>query len=86
MAQNILITGTAGYIGGSILANFISRKDSPIKAGNITAAVRREEQISKLSHLGVNVVLLDVNDEQAVREAVLSNESTLSHRDLEGSG
>ena len=85
MAPNILITGTAGYIGGSILANFISRKDSPIKAGNITATVRREEQIPKLSHLGVNVVLLDVNDTQAVRQAVLSNESTLPHVYLEAS-
>ena len=86
MAQNILITGTAGYIGGSVLANFISRKDSPIKATNITAAVRREEQISKLSHLGVNVILLDVNDEEAVRQAVLSNKSTLSRPDREAAG
>ncbi|KAI1378883.1 NAD(P)-binding protein [Hypoxylon crocopeplum] len=74
MGQNILITGAAGYIGGSILADFISRTTSLIKAVNISAAVRTEEQAKSLSKLGVNVVQVNLKDETAVREAVLGNE------------
>ncbi|KAF2251858.1 NAD(P)-binding protein [Trematosphaeria pertusa] len=74
MGNNILITGAAGYIGGSVLANFISRTSGPIKAAQISAAVRSEEQAQKLSKLGVNVIQVDLVDETAVKEAVLRNE------------
>ncbi|KAI0881295.1 NAD(P)-binding protein [Annulohypoxylon maeteangense] len=74
MAQNILITGAAGYVGGSVLAEFISRTKSPIKAANLHAAVRTEEQVKALSKLGVNVIQLDLSDEASVITAVLQNE------------
>ncbi|KAI1087270.1 NAD(P)-binding protein [Rostrohypoxylon terebratum] len=74
MAQNILITGAAGYIGGSVLAEFLSRIDSPIKATKLSAAVRTDEQAQRLSKLGVNVIQLDLSDEAAVTSAVLCNE------------
>ncbi|KAI1105789.1 NAD(P)-binding protein [Jackrogersella minutella] len=73
MSQNILITGAAGYIGGSVLAEVISRTGGLINAENISAAVRTEEQAQSLSKLGVNVIQVDLNDEGAVNEAVLFN-------------
>ncbi|KAF2493074.1 NAD(P)-binding protein [Lophium mytilinum] len=74
MGQNILITGAAGYIGGSVLADFISRTNGLIKAENISAAVRSEDQVQALSKLGVNVIQVDLRNEAAVNEAVLRNE------------
>ncbi|KAL0941547.1 nad dependent epimerase dehydratase family protein [Colletotrichum truncatum] len=73
MSQNILITGAAGFIGGTVLANFIGLTEGPIAGTNIFAAVRSEEQIKKLSKLSVNLIQLDLNDEQAVKEAILGN-------------
>ncbi|KAI2463184.1 NAD(P)-binding protein [Annulohypoxylon bovei var. microspora] len=73
MAQNILITGAAGYIGGSVLAEFISRTSSPIKAANLSAVVRTQEQAQSLSKLGVNVIQVDLSDEAVIIEAVLRN-------------
>ncbi|XXG95183.1 hypothetical protein Hte_001443 [Hypoxylon texense] len=86
MSQNILITGAAGYIGGSLLAELVSRQDSPIKTLNFSAAVRSEEQAKSLSKLGVNVVQVDLRDEAAVSEVILRNEidivvQTASSRD-----
>ncbi|KAI0384227.1 NAD(P)-binding protein [Hypomontagnella monticulosa] len=74
MSQNILITGAAGYIGGSLLAELIAHTSGPIKTTKISAAVRSEEQVQKLSKLGVNVVRVDLNNETAIKEAVLRNE------------
>ncbi|OKL63856.1 hypothetical protein UA08_01113 [Talaromyces atroroseus] len=73
MGKNILITGAAGYIGGSVLADFISRTSGPIKAARLSAAVRSDEQVQSLSKLGVNVIQVDLGDETAVKEVVISN-------------
>ncbi|KAI1392961.1 NAD(P)-binding protein [Hypoxylon trugodes] len=73
MSLNILITGAAGYIGGSVLAELLSRTSGLVKAKNIIAAVRSEEQVQSLSKLGVNVVQLNLRDEDAVKEVVLKN-------------
>lgn len=61
-----------------MLADFISHTNSPIKAANISAAVRSEEQAQSLSKLSVNVIQVDLSDEAAVKEAVLRNESALT--------
>ncbi|KAF2238758.1 hypothetical protein EV356DRAFT_528666 [Viridothelium virens] len=58
----------------SILAEFISRTSGPLKAANVSAAVRSEGQVQSLSNLGVNIVQVDVSNELAVKEAVVSNE------------
>ncbi|KAI9704644.1 MAG: hypothetical protein M1820_005392 [Bogoriella megaspora] len=73
MIHNILITGAAGYIGGSVLADFISRINGPIKGANIFAVVRSEEQVQSLSKLGVRTIQVDLTNERAVTEAVASN-------------
>ncbi|KAH8200806.1 hypothetical protein TruAng_005043 [Truncatella angustata] len=74
MGYNILITGAAGYIGGSVLSEFLSRTNSPIEMKHISAAVRSEKQVKSLSNLGVNVILVDLSDEVAVNDAVLQHE------------
>ncbi|KAK1751479.1 hypothetical protein QBC47DRAFT_391890 [Echria macrotheca] len=71
MGSNILITGAAGYIGGSIVAHFLATTNNVVKKANIIAAVRTEEQATALSKLGIIVLVLDLTDESAVLESVL---------------
>ena len=59
-----------------MLADFLARSDSLIEKNNISAAVRSEEQANILSKLGINVLKLDLTDEKAVVEGLLSNNST----------
>jgi hypothetical protein len=59
-----------------MLADFLTRSDSLIEKNNISAAVRSEEQANILSKLGINVLKLDLTDEKAVVEGLLSNNST----------
>lgn len=74
MTSNILVTGAAGYIGGTVLAALVSNK-SLVPTKNLFAAVRTEEQVQSLQPLGVNALNLNLLNEQAVIEAVLQNES-----------
>ncbi|MCJ1432429.1 hypothetical protein MMC27_001785 [Xylographa pallens] len=71
MGSNILITGAAGYIGGSIVADFLANNNNLIRKAHIVAAVRSEEQAKSLSKLGITVLQLDLTDENAVVEALL---------------
>ncbi|KAJ4356343.1 uncharacterized protein N0V89_004375 [Didymosphaeria variabile] len=72
-APGILITGAAGYIGGSILADFLSHTNLSA-AATLNAVVRTEEQAQALSKLSVNVLRFEINDEAAVTAAVEQNE------------
>ncbi|EXM34254.1 hypothetical protein RAB80_005722 [Fusarium oxysporum f. sp. vasinfectum] len=63
MSRNTLITGAAGYIGGSIVANLLSKHPETTKQ-QVFAAVRTDEQAKALSTLGINVLKLDLSDEQ----------------------
>ncbi|KAJ4364960.1 hypothetical protein N0V83_008576 [Neocucurbitaria cava] len=74
MGQNVLITGAAGYIGGSVLAEFVSRTSGSIPTAKINAAVRSEDQVQSLSGLGVNVIQLDLSEEADVLETILRND------------
>ncbi|RDW59919.1 hypothetical protein BP6252_13006 [Coleophoma cylindrospora] len=71
MSSNILITGAAGYIGGSLVADFLARNSPLIKKDQIHAAVRSDEQAEALSKLGIHVLQLDLTNEDAVVESVL---------------
>ncbi|KAK7409252.1 hypothetical protein QQX98_008562 [Neonectria punicea] len=77
MAQNILITGAAGFIGGSLLADLLFRNDGPIKTAKLFAAVRSQEQVQSLSKLGVGVVEVDLLDKQSVEDAIIGNKIDL---------
>ncbi|KIX01887.1 uncharacterized protein Z518_07826 [Rhinocladiella mackenziei CBS 650.93] len=77
MVKNILVTGGAGYIGGSIVAELMSRTSGLIKATIIVAAVRSEEQVQSLSKAGVRTVRVNLTDEAAVKETILRNEIDL---------
>ncbi|KAF2447201.1 NAD(P)-binding protein [Karstenula rhodostoma CBS 690.94] len=70
--SNILVTGAAGYIGGSILADFLSRPDL-IATAKLHAVVRSEEQAQALSKLSLNVLSFKLEDEAAVAAAVEQN-------------
>ncbi|KAL9110601.1 MAG: hypothetical protein Q9227_004959 [Pyrenula ochraceoflavens] len=71
MCSNILVTGAAGYIGGSIVADFTNGDKPLIEKERIIAAVRSEEQAKALSGLGIKVLQLDLTDEKAVIETLL---------------
>ncbi|KAH6689627.1 hypothetical protein F5X68DRAFT_254049 [Plectosphaerella plurivora] len=74
MSQNILITGAGGYIGGSILADFLKSDTAPIINACVIAAVRSAQQADKIAKLGVKVVPLDMKDEKSVEETIIGNE------------
>ncbi|KAH7016148.1 uncharacterized protein B0I36DRAFT_277426 [Microdochium trichocladiopsis] len=74
MSQNILVTGGAGYIGGSVVAELLSRTSSSIKGATVFATVRSEEQVQRLSKHGIGAIQLDLHNETAAMEAVIRNE------------
>ncbi|KAI0879412.1 hypothetical protein GGS24DRAFT_439370 [Hypoxylon argillaceum] len=72
MGSNVLVTGAAGFIGGSVVAAILTG-NTGFPAKNLFAAVRTEEQAQSLQPLGINVLKLNLQDEQAVAEAILQN-------------
>ncbi|KAL9058634.1 MAG: hypothetical protein Q9162_001641 [Coniocarpon cinnabarinum] len=73
MTANVLITGAAGFIGGSVITELAASNNSLLDRQHVFAAIRSEEQAQALSTLGVNVLRLALNDEEAVAEAVSKN-------------
>ncbi|KAI1750975.1 hypothetical protein F4782DRAFT_230048 [Xylaria castorea] len=73
MVLSILVTGAAGYIGGSVIAALLSA-NAHLPTKNVFAAVRTEEQAQSLRSAGINVLRLDLQDEKEVAEAVVRNE------------
>ncbi|KAL4778429.1 hypothetical protein BJX76DRAFT_143798 [Aspergillus varians] len=73
MSSKILITGAAGYIGGSLVADFLSDNSPAISKDQIIAAVRSQEQADALAKLDIPVLQLDLADKDAVLEAILSH-------------
>ncbi|VUC32934.1 unnamed protein product [Clonostachys rosea] len=72
--KNVLVTGGAGFIGGSVVATLIARTTGPVKKINISTIIRSDDQAKALSKLGINVIQTDLSDEKAILEAVLNNE------------
>ncbi|KAF7547805.1 hypothetical protein G7046_g8889 [Stylonectria norvegica] len=74
MATNVLLTGAAGFIGGSLLSDLLAKKDGILKDVKLFAPVRTHEQVRSISTLeGVTVFQLDLADKQAVIDAILDN-------------
>ncbi|KAL9609303.1 MAG: hypothetical protein Q9167_005921 [Letrouitia subvulpina] len=74
MRSRVLITGAAGYIGGSLVADLLANTNIPIEKEDIIAAVRSEEQAKTLTNLGINVLQLDLTDETSVAENLLRHD------------
>ncbi|KAL1593713.1 hypothetical protein SLS60_010445 [Paraconiothyrium brasiliense] len=70
ISANILVTGAAGYIGGSIVADFLAGILPSLEKDNIIAAVRSEEQAAALSDSNVNVIRLDLSNGEAVSKTI----------------
>jgi hypothetical protein len=64
----------AFHSGGAVVAALLS-ENAPLPKKNLFAAVRTEEQAQLLHPLGIKALRLDLQNEQAVVEAVLQNES-----------
>ncbi|CAI6092743.1 unnamed protein product [Clonostachys chloroleuca] len=75
--KNVLVTGGAGFIGGSVVATLIARNTAPVKDINISTVIRSDDQAKALSKLGINVIQADLFDEKAILDAVLNNEIDL---------
>ncbi|ESU09649.1 hypothetical protein FGSG_03560 [Fusarium graminearum PH-1] len=73
MPQNILITGAAGYIGGSIIADILSRNEETLKIATMFAAVRSQEQVDQISKIGVKAIQVDLNDKSAIEDTIIDN-------------
>ncbi|RKL43371.1 hypothetical protein BFJ72_g4195 [Fusarium proliferatum] len=79
MPHNVLVTGAAGYIGGSVVADILSRTDESLKEINVFAAARSQDQVDKISKLErVHAFLVDLQDKPAVEYAIAKYESKLS--------
>jgi hypothetical protein len=61
--------------GGSVLAHFISRVGQLNEGPRLYATVRTDEQVQSLAKLRATVVKIDLTNEEAVEEVVLSNAS-----------
>ncbi|KIL88128.1 hypothetical protein FAVG1_08205 [Fusarium avenaceum] len=71
MPQNILITGAAGYIGGSVMNGILSHNDQNVKNAKIFAAVRNQDQIDKISKLErVQALNIDLTDKTAIEREI----------------
>ena len=75
MSPNILVTGAAGYIGGSIVADFLA--SNKFEKEQVIAAVRSEEQAEAMSELGINVLRPDLSNEKTVVESILRHDISI---------
>ncbi|KAL6872173.1 hypothetical protein J3F83DRAFT_734040 [Trichoderma novae-zelandiae] len=71
MAWNILITGAAGYIGGSLVVGLLAAENVKFGPENINVLVRSEEQVGHFGKLGVNAFQCSLLDEEKITSIVL---------------
>ncbi|KAI1822924.1 hypothetical protein F4861DRAFT_358681 [Xylaria intraflava] len=75
MSHNILITGSSGYLGGTLLARW---NTAGLPAYNkLYALVRTPAQAEAVKQYGAEPLTFDVNDEAEVRTAVINNNITI---------
>ncbi|EXJ89271.1 hypothetical protein A1O3_02337 [Capronia epimyces CBS 606.96] len=75
MSHRILITGASGYLGGSLLARWGSVALPPYD--RLYALVRTDEQAQAVKRYSAEPLRFEVNDDAAVREAIVNNKITI---------
>ncbi|EXJ68955.1 uncharacterized protein A1O5_07887 [Cladophialophora psammophila CBS 110553] len=75
MSHRILVTGASGYLGGTLLARWLSFGLPPYD--KLYALVRTDEQANAVKQYGAEPLKFDVKDETAVNEGVVSNRITI---------
>ncbi|KAF8907377.1 NAD-binding protein [Gymnopilus junonius] len=78
---NILMTGVTGFIGGSVLKNFLNHPD--FSSFNITVLVRSPEKADKLKKLGVNPVLGSHDEEKVMVDVAAENDVVIAMADAD---
>ena len=71
MAQNILLTGVSGYLGGSLLTRLRDEPTALPPHGTIYALVRTEEQAKAVKDYGAEPLFFNPRDASAVEANVL---------------
>lgn len=75
MSHRILITGGSGYLGGTLLAR-ISNANLPAY-DKLYALVRTGTQADAVKQYGAEPLILNVKDEAAVHDAIVTNKITI---------
>lgn len=72
MIHNILLTGSSGYLGGTLLAR-LKRADLP-PYGKVYALVRSEKQARCVQEYGAEPLFCDVDDHVQITTAIVDRE------------
>jgi nucleoside-diphosphate-sugar epimerase len=75
MAQNILLTGVSGYLGGTLLARLQNAKLPPSQ--NIYAMVRTQAQADKVEQFNVIPLTLNAEDHANITKTIIEKEITI---------
>ncbi|KAI0197167.1 hypothetical protein EV127DRAFT_355777 [Xylaria flabelliformis] len=68
-SPKILITGASGYVGGTVLSQFLTSSVTEIQKASLSVLVRKQEQVDKYASQGVTAYLLaGLEDTTAVRQ------------------
>ncbi|KAK3670314.1 hypothetical protein LTR78_009768 [Recurvomyces mirabilis] len=70
-----LITGAAGYIGGTVLTDLLKKYD----ASSVSVVVRKPEQRELFEGLGVNIVLSDMSDATKLKSLALEHDVVFNY-------
>ncbi|KAI0513271.1 hypothetical protein F5B22DRAFT_656984 [Xylaria bambusicola] len=64
----ILVTGASGYVGGTVLSQFLSSSIAEIKNASYSVLVRKQEQADQYASQGITAHLAGLEDQAAVRQ------------------
>ncbi|KXH43254.1 NAD dependent epimerase/dehydratase [Colletotrichum nymphaeae SA-01] len=79
VAQRLLITGSAGYIGGTVLVQLLKSTFSNVQALSVSALVRHQDQADLLAQKGVIPILFESLDETDLLRKLASEHDAVIH-------
>ncbi|KAL4901715.1 hypothetical protein BDW74DRAFT_181433 [Aspergillus multicolor] len=77
MAHNILLTGTSGYLGGTLLTHLQKTKSTLPPYNKLYALTRTESQASSVRKYGAEPLVIDLNDATSITSTIIENEITI---------